>query len=147
MIFRYNTPLPLARWDEPINRLLGSFFDPSPLPRTHRAAGPAAVAWEDGEALYVELEIPGVKNEQIDLSVADGKLTVKVEPPPEAESEDRGERYLRRERRAGNLGRVFDLPAEIDTTAVEASLVDGVLTITLPKAEAAKPRKISVRAG
>jgi len=86
------------RWDEQVDRLLGSFLDPSPFPQTHRVARPAAVAWEDGEALYVELEIPGVKNERIDLSVENSKRTIKVEPPPEAEPKDRGERYLRRER-------------------------------------------------
>jgi len=91
----------------------------------------------------VELEIPGVKGDQIDISVTGGELSLHVEREQE---EEEGVTYHRRERPMGGFTRVLRLPADVDADNVQAELNHGVLKITLPKAESAKPRKINVHA-
>jgi HSP20 family protein len=89
----------------------------------------------------VEMEVPGVKSGQIDVSVAGDELTIKAQRPDVSED---GVTYHRRERPTGNFTRVLSLPCAVDANRVEAELAEGVLTLRLPKAEAAKPRKINV---
>jgi len=103
---------------------------------------PALNAWEDDQNLYVEAEIPGMKMDNIEVVVVNNELTIKGERP-DAAREDIS--YHRRERGVGTFGRLVRLPIAIDADKVEAALTDGVLTITLPKAAAAKPRKIQVK--
>lgn len=100
---------------------------------------PALNLWEDAERFVVEAEVPGVKAEAVDIQLLDGTLFLKV--TREAEPAN----YLRRERFAGTFQRTLDLPSGLDADRVDASLKDGVLTITLPKAEAAKPRRVPVK--
>ena len=97
--------------------------------------------WEQDDAILVELEVPGVKKEHLDLSVVGKELSIRIERP---DGEQEGVVYHRRERPVGNFSRVLPLPSEVDANRVSAELHDGVLTITLPKAESAKPRKITV---
>jgi HSP20 family protein len=85
-----------------------------------------------------------VKTEDIDVSVADGVLTIKAESHDESETETKG--FYRRERRFGSFQRQFTLPADVNADAANASYEDGVLTLTLPKAETAKPKAIKVEA-
>ena len=89
----------------------------------------------------VELEVPGIKGDQVDISVTGGELTVKINCP---EVQQENVTYHRRERPAGSVSRILRLPVEINSDRVEAELHDGVLLITLPKAESAKTRKINV---
>ncbi len=104
---------------------------------------PAVNMWESDEAVHVELEVPGLKSDQLDLSVVGGQLSIRIERPDEARE---GITQHRRERPVGSFTRVLQLPAEVNAGRVEAGLKDGVLSIALPKAEAAKPRKIQVNA-
>ena len=87
------------------------------------------------------LEVPGLKTDQLDLSVVGDQLSIRVERPDAAQD---GMTYHRRERPVGSFTRVLQLPVEVEADKVQADLNDGVLTIRLPKAEAAKPRKIQV---
>jgi HSP20 family protein len=103
---------------------------------------PAVNVWETGEAVFAELEVPGLKSDQLDLSVVGDQLSIRVERP---EAEQQGVTYHRRERPVGAFTRVLRLPAPVLPAAVEAELKNGVLTIKLPKAEAARPRKIEVQ--
>jgi len=105
---------------------------------------PPVNLWETDDALQVELEIPGVKGDQIDISVVGGELSLHVERP---EAVQKDVTYHRRERPVGAFTRVIRLPADVDPSNVSAELNNGVLLITLPKAENAKPRKINVRTG
>ena len=89
---------------------------------------PAANVWEQDDALLVEMEVPGVKSDQVDISVAGGELSVKINRP---EVDQEGVTYHRRERPVGSFTRVLRLPVEVDADRVEAELHDGVLTITL----------------
>ena len=103
---------------------------------------PAVNVWQREDALVVEMEVPGIKGDQVDVSVAVGELSVRITRP---ETTEEGVTYHRRERPVGSFGRVLRLPVEINAEKVEAEIRDGVLTITLPKAESAKSRKIAVQ--
>lgn len=102
---------------------------------------PALNVWEDGECFHVEAEIPGVSMKELDIYTSGNELTIKGQRKV-LDGEDL--MYHRQERGAGEFVRVLTLPADVNPDKVEATLNDGVLTIVLPKAEAAKMRKISV---
>jgi HSP20 family protein len=104
---------------------------------------PAVNAWDEGDDIVAEAELPGLKGEEVDISVLGSELTVKGERKPVTEE---GTSYHRRERGTGSFTRVLRLPVEVDAEKVQATLRDGVLTVRMPKAEAAKPRKITVEA-
>jgi HSP20 family protein len=143
MVFSYRTGHPLHQLRDEVDRLWNGVVGPAAdglLPAYFRSQ-PAANVWEQGDALLVEMELPGVKSDQVDISVAGGELSVKVNRP---EIDQEGVTYHRRERPVGSFTRVLRLPVEVNADKVEAELHDGVLLITLPKAESAKPRKINV---
>ncbi len=98
---------------------------------------------EDKDAFYVVAELPGVASEDLDISVENKSLTIsgKRREPEVPE----GARFHRSERGFATFSRVVGLPSEVDALKVEARAKDGILTITLPKAEAAKPRQITVQ--
>ncbi|GJQ26800.1 MAG: molecular chaperone Hsp20 [Phycisphaerae bacterium] len=103
---------------------------------------PALNIWEEGDHLFAEAELPGLGMEDIELFVVGSELTIKGQRKPMVEE---NANYHRRERGVGEFCRTVTLPVEIDADKVEATLKNGVLTVKLPKAEAARPRKISVR--
>jgi len=144
MVFGYqSTRHPFHQLRNEVDRLLTGFFGPAPdgfLPAVFRTQPPINV-WEQEDSLKVEMELPGVKSEQLDISVAGGELSIKVNRPDVAQE---GGTYHRRERPVGAFSRIVRLPVEVDADRVEADLRDGVLTVTLPKSESAKPRKINV---
>jgi len=134
---------PVAQMRQEMDRLLSGFLGnvaESGWPLVGRSR-PAVNVWEDAGAIYVELELPGVKKDELEIAVAGGELSIKVERP---EVEQKGVTYHRRERGIGSFARILRLPVDVDPDKVEAELVGGVLTITLPKSEAARPRKIEV---
>jgi HSP20 family protein len=102
---------------------------------------PALNVWESGDVFYAEAEVPGLTNDDLEISVVGSELTLKGQRKDSAEE---GATFHRRERGIGAFSRVVRLPAEVDSSKVQANLRDGVLLITLPKHEAAKPRKIQV---
>jgi HSP20 family protein len=102
---------------------------------------PAVNVWETGEAVLVELETPGLKSDQLEISVVGDQLSIKVQRP---EVEEEGVTYHRRERPVGSFTRVLRLPGPVEADAVEAELQNGVLTINLPKTRETRPRKIQV---
>lgn len=126
---------PVHRFEREMNQLLSTFF-----PGSARNV-PAVNAWEDDESIHVELEAPGVKSEQVDVSVHGEELSIKIDRPP---LEREGVTYHRRERGSGPFARVLRLPLDIDAEGVEANLAHGVLTIRLPKVVLEGPRKIEV---
>jgi HSP20 family protein len=116
-------------------------FDQAFAPRA-ASARPAMdlVAYEDRVELVADL--PGLSREDIELRVADGVLTVRAERALEVPEDGR---VVRRERSARSFQRSFALGDEVDVDAIAASMRDGVLRITLPKSERARPRQIEVR--
>ena len=103
---------------------------------------PALNLWEDEQNIYVEAEVPGLTMQSVEVFVVGNELSIRGE---RREPEMENAAFHRRERGVGAFSRVIRLPSDIDSEKVQATLRDGVLTITLPKAEAAKPRKIEVR--
>jgi len=144
MVFRYrNMRQPIFQLRNDLDRMLTGVFGPwaeGVLPGTGRGQ-PAVNMWEASDAVLVELEVPGLKADHFEISVVGNQLTLTVDRP---ELNQEGVTYHRRERPVGSFTRVLRLPVEVDANRVEAELRDGVLTITLPKAESAKPRKIVV---
>jgi HSP20 family protein len=98
---------------------------------------------EDQNNYYVRAELPGVKTDELDISVTGETLTLSGERKLPEESDKSS--YHRREREAGSFSRVISLPVRLDVDKVKAHAEDGVLTVVLPKAESAKPRQIAVK--
>jgi len=105
---------------------------------------PALDVFEKDNKLVVKAEIPGMKEEDIDVSVVDNTLTIKGEKRTETEVKD--EDYYRCERSYGSFFRSVPLPSAVDANKIEANYEDGVLEVTLPKTAAAKRKKVKVAA-
>lgn len=103
---------------------------------------PALDLYEDQDNLTLRAEVPGMRKEDIEISLQEGVLTVSGERKLEKEYEN-AETH-RSERFAGRFQRSLTLPAPIDADKVKASYKDGILTVVLPKTEAAKPKQITV---
>jgi HSP20 family protein len=103
---------------------------------------PALDLFEDKDNLYVKMELPGMRKEDIDLSLHDGSLSISGERKSEEKFKD-AEVY-RAERFYGRFQRTVTLPTPVATDKVKAQYKDGVLFITLPKSEEAKPKHIDV---
>ncbi|MFW6055677.1 MAG: Hsp20/alpha crystallin family protein, partial [Thermodesulfobacteriota bacterium] len=93
---------------------------------------------------YIRAELPGLKSDDIDISVTADSLSISGERKIESQAKD--VQYHRKEREAGTFSRIINLPGQIDTEKVEAKNNNGILTITLGKAEATKPKQISIKA-
>jgi len=134
---------PLRQLRSEMDRLLNGFITPTFeewIPGVIHSQ-PAVNIWDQDEQLTIEMEVPGVKSDQIDVSVMGEELTIKVERP---DMEQEGVTYHRRERPTGTFTRALQLPCAINSEKVEADMHEGVLTLRLPKAETAKPRKITI---
>lgn len=134
-----------------IDRVLTDYAHTGPvrsvsfLPGTSARAYPLLNMSEDRDNVYVQGLAPGIDPETLDVSVQHNTLTVSgAKPGPSGVS---AEAFHRNERAAGRFVRSLDLPAEVDSAKVQARYEQGLLTITLPKAEAAKPRQINVAVG
>jgi len=152
MIIRRFSDWPTSDWRSPfdelermrrdLDRLAGEF--PGSVFRLPTAGVfPLVNVTEDQNNYYVRAELPGVKADELDISVTGETLTLSGERNLPEESEKAS--YHRREREAGSVSRVISLPARLDVDKVKAHAEDGVLTVVLPKAESAKPRQISVK--
>lgn len=104
---------------------------------------PALNLTEDKDNYYVRAELPGVQSKDLEVQVHGKSLTLAGERKIAPEGEN--VRYHRREREAGRFSRVIDLPGEINTEKVEAVMTNGMLTVKIAKAEAAKPKQITVK--
>ena len=106
---------------------------------------PSCDVFEDKENLTIVVELPGVKPEDVKISVENQILTIRGEKKQIAE--ENSERWHRYERSYGSFERTFTLPSTVDAERVQATVDHGVLTVSLPKSEKSKPREIPVRAG
>jgi HSP20 family protein len=137
-----NNPYSVAR---EMDRLFDSMFQPYGAVPTFRAQPtfPPVNVWEEKEGFYAEAELPGMTMDDVEVLVTEDVLTIKgtrnVDVPAEL-------RPLRRERSVGAFERAIGLPVPIEPDRVEAKLVNGVLSISLPKAPEAKPRRVQVKA-
>lgn len=100
---------------------------------------------EKEDAFLVEASLPGFDPENLEITYDSNVLTIKAEIKEDEEKEDEQRRYYMRERRYGNFCRSLSLPSTIDAGAIVANFEAGVLTLTLPKVEEAKPKRIEVK--
>ena len=106
---------------------------------------PAINVSEDAASIYVRAELPGIKSDDLDVTMENETLTIAGER--EMPSEDESVSYHRREREWGAFRRSFSIPARVDFDKVQARYSDGILTVVLPKAAEARPRQIAIQAG
>lgn len=99
---------------------------------------------ETAEAYKVEIDVPGMKRDDININFHDHTLSISGERQAESTDEQTGE-YVRIERSHGSFYRSFTLPKSVDSNKIDARYEDGVLTVTIPKAEDSKPKRIDVR--
>ena len=151
-LIRYQAPesapwSALDRWSN-LRDELNSFFDMpfwSGFGRTGQLFtgwSPALDLYESGDHLVAAVELPGMRKEDIDISLHDGTLTISGER--KSESNKNGETAQRTERYVGTFRRSIALPTRVDAGKVSATYQDGILRVTLPKAEEAKPKQIQV---
>lgn len=131
---------------ERLRREMNQLFDRVDRgPTLGMASGyPAMNVWANADGVIVTAEVPGCDLENLEISVHNNTLTLRGERTEEA-LDDEEVTYHRRERSCGQFQRAFQLPYEVEADAVEASYTNGVLHITLPRAEADKPKKIEVK--
>ncbi|HEX6957108.1 MAG TPA: Hsp20/alpha crystallin family protein [Ferrovibrio sp.] len=139
---------PLATLHQEVDRLFGSFFDDFSLPRLHFRNGLEApkIDFKETEKEYqLDAELPGVPAKDVQVSVANGVLTIKGEKS--SEKEEKGRNYLRVERAYGGFERSLALPEDADDAKIAATSKDGVLSLVIPKKAGAKPetRRIEVK--
>lgn len=96
---------------------------------------------EDAENFHIRAELPGVASEDLDIQATGKSVTIAGKRKIPVEE---GARYHRRERDAGSFSRGLNLPSDIDADKVTARMANGILSITIPKSEAVKPRRISI---
>jgi HSP20 family protein len=127
-----------------LDNMLAGFFRPvsDMNPSANGSWTPAVDIRETKEAYVVEAELPGLTKDDIDVTFENGVLSLTGERKLESETEE--ESYRRVERRYGSFTRSFTLPREVDTEGVKAAFREGLLTVTVPKREQAKPRTIAI---
>lgn len=144
-IVRFDPFRELSQMQDRINRIFGDAYrggDDDSLKRSDWT--PAVDIFETSKhEIVINAELPGLKREDIDIRVENNTLTIRGERKHQAEVKQ--EHYHRVERAYGSFSRSFALPSTVDAEKVAANFLDGVLTITLPMREEAKPRQIQVQ--
>jgi HSP20 family protein len=149
-LIRYQAPRlspwpTLDRWSN-LRDELDSLLDLPFLANPHRQDlfsgwSPALDLYQNNDNVVAVLELAGMRKEDIEISLHDGTLTISGERKSSASN---GEKAERTERYVGSFRRSISLPVRVDATKVSATYRDGVLTVTMPKAEEAKPKRIEV---
>ncbi|MBT8342912.1 MAG: Hsp20/alpha crystallin family protein [Desulfatitalea sp.] len=145
----YGTPLrgslrsfeELTRMRRQMDRIMDAFAGRPGL-ETGAGVFPATNLTEDDSFFYLRAELPGVKAEDLDIQATGRNLT--IAGLRKLDVENASARYHRREREGGRFSRAFALPREIDPDRIEAKVLNGILTLKVPKAESAKPRRITI---
>jgi HSP20 family protein len=132
---------------ERLRREMNALFDQVDRgPRLGVSGGyPAMNIWANAEGVIVTAELPGIEIDDLEISVHNNTLTLRGQRSQE-DVGDEDVTFHRRERGTGQFQRTFQLPFEVEADEVEATYENGVLNVTLPRAEADKPKKITVRA-
>jgi HSP20 family protein len=145
----------VSRWDpfqdlqsfrDEMNRTFSRWFgrEEGEEPPTRRWV-PSLDVTESKEAYHVDVEVPGVRPEDINVTVDRGMLTIQGERRSEEEKTDRS--YHRVERRYGSFRRSIGLPSDVDPSRVQATYDNGVLRLEVPKTAASQPKRIEVKHG
>jgi HSP20 family protein len=144
----------IVKWDpfrdvvsfrDEIDRLFDGFFGRMPFKR-ERGEGawmPAVDFEEDKDEFIIKAELPGLKKEDVKVSLSGDRLQITGQRAKE--KEEKGKTFHRIERSYGRFERVLALPAEVDAASIKATYKDGILDIRLPKSEKVKPKEIGIQ--
>ena len=152
MIYRHRFGIPawgvrnpfeeLTSMRQEMDRLFGAY---SGRGLGHFGAGvfPSINLSEDQENYFIRAELPGIKADDLEIQVTANNVSISGQR--QIAQEGNGVKYHRREREGGQFSRIISLPGDIDHDKVDANLVNGVLTVKIAKAEAAKPKQIAIK--
>ncbi len=146
-LHRYRKPMNGDLHRDPFVQMVNRFItDLAPVAAAEQTRGfkPPVDIVEQDSAFIATLDLPGIKKEDIEISLDEGVLSIAGERKLEHPVGEEGTAYRLIERSYGTFSRSFTLPQGVDFTKVEAQFEGGVLKLTLPKSEAAKPRKITI---
>ena len=143
----------LDRWDPfrgpfpdtQLSRLFNDFFGRVSQEQNLTTWAPAVDIFEGQHELVVKADLPDIKPEELDIRVENNILTIRGERKFEKKAEEKN--YLRVERAYGSFSRSFSLANTVNSEAIKADYKDGVLTLSIPKREEAKPKQIKVNVG
>jgi HSP20 family protein len=133
----------LAKLHDEVDDLFDSFFRGLGKPWTGYKAWPTIDVADKDDAIVVRAEVPGCKADDIDISVYGNTLTISGEKKESKEEKEKG--YYHMESTYGSFRREISLPTDVDENKIDATCKDGVLSITLPKAEKTKAVKVKVK--
>jgi len=142
-ITRKREGAPLTRMQEEMNDLFGRLFSGSNLLWPERTYWPAINVADQDDAVVVTAEVPGCKSDDIEISVHGNTMSISGEK--KEKTEEKNKDYYHMESRFGSFRREMILPAEVNSDKIQAKCQEGVLTITLPKAEKAKAKKVEIQ--
>ena len=138
--------MPVVRWDpfremmnvqDQLNRTFGSFFG-----ERQTSWLPSVDVYDDKEEVVLKADLPGVRPDQVDVEIDENVLTVRGQRKADHETDP--ERFYRIERPTGPFERSIALPQGVRADNVQAAFEDGILTVRVPKAEEAKPKRIQI---
>jgi HSP20 family protein len=132
-------------YDSQLNRLFTDFFGRTSQDQNLTSWAPAVDIFEGEHELVVKADLPDIKPEELDIRVENNILTIRGERKFEKKAEEKN--YLRVERSYGSFARSFSLANTVNSEAIKADYKDGVLTLSIPKREEAKPKQIKVNVG
>lgn len=145
-VVRYNPNRGYLSMQDTMNSLVNALFNTDNSMNSEAADFTPRMDMKETENAYVlKLTMPGMNKEDIDISVSEGVLTIKGETKEDEENEDEKVKYLVREHRSFSYYRSVRLPSEVVADKAEAEYKNGVLLLTLPKAEEVKPKSIPVK--
>ncbi len=130
---------PFDEFDRAMNRVLGDLYPT-------RAEYPPVNIWTGKDDIVLTAELPGTESEDLDISVQENTVSLRCAPKAKTPPSEEDMTYHRRECAHAGFSRSWRLPFEVDPNKVDAKLENGVLKLTLPQAEASKPKKIEIKA-
>ena len=141
-LVKWNPAKDLLDLQKELNKVFGEFFSRSPMELGSFEWAPAVDIIENDNEFVVKAELPGITQDDIKVSLSNDVLTIKGEK--KQEKEEKGKNFHRIERSYGSFHRSFSLPSKVQADKVKAVYKNGVLEITLPKAEEVKPKEITI---
>lgn len=143
-LVRFNLTNNLSDLRSNMDRLFTNFFDQGNYwPENSLKVVPAVNLEETEDAFKLSAELPGIDKKDISITLENNVLCIKGEK--KSENEDKGKNYHRMERSYGKFQRAFELPGTVNREKIEADFKNGILNISVPKAEEAKPKQIEIK--
>jgi HSP20 family protein len=145
MLAKYTPTYPFLSLEREMNRLFNDAFPLAQNSSAEPTYSPALNLWEDPKNYFVSTELPGMNQNEIEVAMNGSDLVISGERKEEKVESDEKKTWHRRETRYGKFYRMVSLPQDIDASKIGAELKNGVLTVTVPKAERSQPNKITIQ--